>query len=172
MKKIIIASAFALGICFFGALATHAQDTKIGYISSMELLNAMPEFKTAQSDLEAYATKLQQDLEAKDRQLRQDAEAFMQSRDKIAPIEADKKMKELQLRDETLQKENQNARLEISKKEETLIAPIRQKALDNIKLVAQENGYTYIMDSGVGVALFSLPSDNILSLVKKKMGIQ
>jgi outer membrane protein len=58
----------------------------------------------------------------------------------------------------------------IQEKQQTLLGPIQKKAIDNIKLVAKENGYAYILEAGT--LLVSPPADDILPLVKKKMGIK
>lgn len=47
------------------------------------------------------------------------------------------------------------------------------KATNAIKEVAKENGFTYIFDMSSGAILFaSETSEDILPLVKKKLGIQ
>jgi outer membrane protein len=40
-----------------------------------------------------------------------------------------------------------------------------------IEQVAKENGYTYIFDTSVGAVLYWEESDNVLSLVKKKLNL-
>ncbi len=51
------------------------------------------------------------------------------------------------------------------------IVPIRNKALDAIKAVAKENGYGYVFDNAQGSLLIAPPGDDLLPLVKKKLGI-
>jgi len=50
------------------------------------------------------------------------------------------------------------------------IAPLRDKALEAIRLVAKENGYAYILD--INSVIVAPPGDDILPLVKKKLGIK
>ena len=50
------------------------------------------------------------------------------------------------------------------------IAPIRTKAMDAIRVVAKENGYTYVLD--INAVIVAPPGDDILPLVKKKLGIK
>jgi outer membrane protein len=51
------------------------------------------------------------------------------------------------------------------------LKPIIDKAKKAIEDVAKENGYTYIFDSSVGVLLYYENSDDIMTLVKKKLGL-
>jgi outer membrane protein len=53
-----------------------------------------------------------------------------------------------------------------------LVEPLLTKAKKAIEDVARENGYTYIFDSYGGTLLFFEKGDNILPLVKNKLGIQ
>ena len=46
-----------------------------------------------------------------------------------------------------------------------------EKARKAISEVAEENGYTYIFDAGVGILLYYDKGDNILPLVRAKLGI-
>jgi outer membrane protein len=55
--------------------------------------------------------------------------------------------------------------------EQDLINPIIEKAKKAIEQVAKENGYTYIFDTSVGAVLYWEESDNVLSLVKKKLNL-
>ena len=57
----------------------------------------------------------------------------------------------------------------VQEKSQELIVPIRAKAFDVIKAVAKEAGYSYVLEAGS--VLVGPPGDDILPLVKKKMGI-
>ncbi len=50
------------------------------------------------------------------------------------------------------------------------IVPLRTKAQEAINAAAKENGYAYVLDSNS--ILVGPPGDNILNLVKKKLGIK
>jgi outer membrane protein len=64
---------------------------------------------------------------------------------------------------------NQEAQQLINKKEQELLAPIQQKAVQTSQAVAKENGYAYILPKE---QLISFPAaDDILPLVLKKLNI-
>ena len=48
---------------------------------------------------------------------------------------------------------------------------IIKKAKKSIDQVAKDNGYKYVLDTSTGLVLYSEPSDDIISLVIKKLGI-
>jgi outer membrane protein len=49
--------------------------------------------------------------------------------------------------------------------------PMIEKANQAIEDVAKENGYTYILDTSAGTVLYFPESDDILPLVKTKLGL-
>jgi outer membrane protein len=55
-------------------------------------------------------------------------------------------------------------------KNQELLAPIQKKALDAIQTVAKENGYAYVISKDQ--LLVSPPADDLLPLVKKKLGLK
>src|SRR5207248_10777542 len=65
---------------------------------------------------------------------------------------------------------NQTMQQMIGEKQQALLTPIRNKALENIKAVAKDNGYNYILDAAS--LIISPPGDDILPLVKKRLGLK
>ena len=60
----------------------------------------------------------------------------------------------------------------LEERQEALLKPIVDRAKKAIEEVGKENGYTYIFDSGIGTVLYSQDSDDIMPLVKKKLGLK
>ena len=50
------------------------------------------------------------------------------------------------------------------------IVPIRDKAMGAVRDVAKENGYSYVLD--YNAVLVGPPGDDLIGLVKKKLGIK
>ena len=59
----------------------------------------------------------------------------------------------------------------VTKKREEMYAPILEKVRVTIEQVGKEEGYTMIFDSSVGGILSAEEGDNVLALVKSKLGI-
>jgi outer membrane protein len=82
------------------------------------------------------------------------------------------KVKEVQQLQERMEALQQSAQEKTSKRREEMYKPILEKADKAIKDVAKENKYDYIFDASGGAILFAKDSDNVLSLVKTKLGIK
>ena len=162
MKKLLVSAAIT-----YSASA----QSKIGYINSDELMGDMPEAAKADAELKQFQTDLgkqgqdlMNDLNTKDSLFVKDSTSFSPS---IKEIKRNELIK-LYQRVQGWQNEAQELyQAEAQKK----IVPIRNKALDAIKAVAKENGYGYVFDNAQGSLLIAPPGDDLLPLVKKKLGI-
>lgn len=157
------------------ALSTTAmaqKGTKVGHINSNDLLTAMPERTAVQKELEEYANQLKVTLDAMRKEYETKVGEFQSKQDVMTDIIKDTKIKEITDLEKRITEFQQTAEADLQKKEQTLLQPIIDKAKTAINDVAKENSYTYILDSSVGVVLYSIDSDDILPKVKKKLGIE
>ena len=167
MKKITLLTAL------FGTFisASYAQ-TKFGYINSRELLEVMPEVKKADSSLQIYAKSFQDQLESMSKEYESKVKDFQANEKTMNEAVKEVKVKEVQQLQERMEALQQSAQEKTSKKREEMYKPILEKADKAIKDVAKENKYDYIFDASGGAILFAKDSDNVLSLVKTKLGIK
>jgi len=88
--------------------------------------------------------------------------------------EAIKQTKEKELYDlqTRIQDFQQTAQESIQKKKEEIYGPILKKAEDAIKLLAKEKSYSYIFDTSVGAVVYAQESDDLMPVVKAKLGIK
>ncbi len=168
MKNLIVAVVF--GISIFGFTGTAISQNKIGYISTEELIGSMPEAEKANTELQEYQQALQQQGAAYYKELGELDSLF--NKDSAT---MNKAIRELKRNDmialyQKVQGWQQTMQQMIGEKQQALLGPIQKKAIDNIKLVAKEAGYAYVLEAGT--LLVSPPADDLLPLVKKKMGIK
>jgi len=169
MKKIILLLALFLGIS-----STAIAQQKLGHINSDELLALMPETKTAQAELEKYGRQLEKDMTDMETELSSKIEQFRTNESMMTTTSRELKTKELQDLQGRIQQFQQRAQQDLQQKQQELFAPIIEKATKAIQDVAREKGFTYILDSSEtrGVLLFAEGGEDIMPLVKAKLGIQ
>mgnify|MGYP003578692766 CR=1 FL=1 len=168
MKKIVLFLACGLLI---GNMA-FAQATKFGYIDSRELLKAMPEMTKAEADIQTYAKSFQDQLQTMSQEYEKKAKEFQAGEKTMTDAVKEVKIKEIQDLEGRIQSTNQSAQEKVEKKRQELLQPILDKADKAIKDVAKEKAYDYVFDSSTGTLLHAKESDNILALVKAKLGIK
>jgi outer membrane protein len=164
MKKLIVAGVMAISV--FNASAQN----KIGYISTDELIGVMPEAEKADAELKEYQAALQQQGQDRMKELGIKDSLFVKDSAKLSPSMKEIKRKELIELYQRVQGFQTEAQELYQQEAQAKIAPIRAKAMDAIRLVAKENGYTYVFD--VNAVIVAPPGDDVLPLVKKKLGIK
>ena len=168
MKKFLTAAFITVT-----ALVTTSQvnaQTKIGYISTQELVSIMPETAKADSNLQQYRTALIQNAQEKQSSLETAIEKFNKDSATMSVSVKDVKRGELQKMLNDLQAEDQRIQQQLQQRQQELIAPINRKAFDAVQAVAKENGYSYIFEKDA--LLVAPPGDDVLQLVAKKMNIK
>jgi outer membrane protein len=168
MKKIFLVTLMATGLVVAKNEA-NAQ-TKIGYINLNEVIATMPEAKKADSSLAQYQEALIADAKEKEQTLNADIQKFNADSAKMSQAVKDLKRKKLQEQYQSLAQEDQRIQQELQKKQEELSVPIQKKAIDAVNTAAKEAGYTYVFLKEA--LLVSPPADDLLPLVKKKLGIK
>jgi outer membrane protein len=149
-----------------------AQTMKFGHVNSGELIQMMPQTKMADSTLKKFGESLDGQLKAMTAEYQGKLQAYQSKADSMPDAIRTYKEKELTDLGNRIQDFQQTAQESIQKKKEELYGPILKKADDAIKDIAKEKGYAYIFDTNAGVVLFAQESDNIMPLVKTKLGLK
>ena len=166
MKKLLLGAVMA-----FGILSASAQ-TKIGYINSDELMSIMPEAAKINEDLNAYQLALQQQGQTLQKEADAKRDQYFKDSTGLSSTMKEIRRDELVKLYSRLQNYDQEAQEKAQKYAQEKIAPVRTKALDAIKTVARERGYTYVIDEASSSLLVMPPGDNLLPGVKTKLGIK
>lgn len=170
MKKLI---AVAFGVFLSLTNFCNAQSTlKFGHINSNELSAIMPEFKTADSLLSKFKFTLDSQLKTMGAEYQAKVSDYKSKEASMADPIKEAKIKEITDLEDRIQAFQESAQNSIQKKQEELTGPAIKKAQDAINEVAKEKGYSYIFDTVQGSVVYAQDSDNILPLVKAKLGIK
>ncbi len=168
MKKIVLFIACGLLI---GNVA-FAQATKFGYIDSRELLKSMPEIAQADKELQDFAKTYQDELQKMSKEYEKKVQEYQAGEKTMSDAVKEVKVKEIQDLQNRIESYNQSATEKVDKKKQDLYAPILEKADKAIKDVAKEKGYDYVFDASSGALLHANEKDNLLQMVKTKLGIK
>jgi outer membrane protein len=169
MKKLIVVAFLVVMTISFAQAQTK---TKLGYIDSNELLQIMPGRDSAKTVLEGYAKELENQIRSMYTEYQTKEQEFIANEKNYTELIKNTKRKDLLDLQQRIQDFQESAQTELQAKEQELLMPIIDKAKKAIEEVAKENGYTYVFDSGAGMLLYFEKTDDILPLVKKKIGIK
>jgi outer membrane protein len=169
MKKIVTVLVVVMGLMLTGK-STNAQN-KFGYVSMQELITSMPEYKKADTAMNEFQTALGQNYDDMVKEYNEQS-VLVTGKDTAKFTAAQLELKRKAVGDllQKLQGWQTQAQQLAQQKNQELIAPIQKKALDAIQAVAKENGFTYVIQKEQ--LLVSPPGEDLLPLVKKRLGIK
>lgn len=159
-------------LVFMASGQLFAQSLKFGHINSTQLLGMMPETKLADSTLQKFGASLESQLKTMTNEYQAKVGEFRANEATMAEPIKEAKAKEINDLEQRIQDFQDSAQQSLQKKKEEVYTPIIKKAEDAIKGIAKEKSYSYIFDTSVGVVLFAQESDDIMPLVKTKLGLK
>lgn len=167
MKHIAITACALL----LAAAPLHAQG-KLGHIDRQALMLALPERKTAETTMQDFAKKLDDKLKAMATEYQTKVTEVQSSFATMTQTQKDAAQREIGEMEERITKAQETAKEDLAKQEQELMAPMLDRTDKAIRDVAAENNFTYIFDTSTGFVLFYDKGEDILPLVKTKLGIQ
>lgn len=163
IKKILLALAIALPACAFA-------QGKIGVVNAQDIMELMPETKTAQEQLAA-ASKTYEDEYAKlTEEINKKVQEYQSLAEDTPSTIRERRQQEIQDFDQRIQAFQQKAQQDLARQQQALMAPIQEKLINAIKAVGAEKGFSMILPDGVAVYTGTDIID-VTADVKTKLGI-
>ena len=156
-------------ICGF----TTANAQKFGHVNSQEIIQAMPEFAKARTDIEALTKQYEADLKSMQEELQKKSEAYEKEQATLPANIKQRRETELQEMYQKIQQSYQDNQQALAKEQNEKMQAITTKVVDAIKDVGQAGGYVYIMDMASGIPYISSTlSTDVTAQVKAKLGLK
>jgi outer membrane protein len=170
MKKLFKVALVAVCMVFMGNFAK--AQTKIGHIDFGAVYTAMPDFKTINTQMQAYQQQFVDALTVMGKEYETKMGEY--SAKQATMTDAVRMTKQSELQD--LQKRStdyQNtAKQKVDDKAAELSKPLIDKVRAAITAVAKEKGYAYVIDSSQTQLLVAPDADDLLVPVKAKLGLK
>ena len=170
MKRILL-----LAVCSL-VMATMAQAQKYAVIDTKYILDKMPEYRTAQKQLDTHAEVWQKEIDGKQKDLDKmyrdfEAEQVMLSEDLKKKREDQLFVKEKELRD--LQRQRFGFEGDLFKKRQELVKPVQDRVYNAVQKLAVQRGYDFILDKSEGITvIFADPKLEKSDDVLKELGVK
>lgn len=165
MKKLILLAML------FAPLTMLAQ--KFGHVNSQEIIQAMPEYATAKTSIEALQKQYESDLKTMQDELQKKSDAY--DKEKATLPENIKQRREQELQDlyQRIQQSYQDNQQALQKATQEKMQAISSKVSEAIKAVGSAGGFVYIMDTTGGIPYISTTlSTDVTAQVKGKLGLK
>lgn len=171
--KTAIKIFLVVSLVIFGSTA-FAQQQKLGYINSAEVIGMMPERDSASKNLEAYQKDWTDQYQALNNEFTTKVQDYQKKLPTMSPAMAQQAEKDINSLRQRIEEFAQVAQEDMQKKEQELMQPIIKKIQDAIAVVGKDNGFTFIFDLAQGSVVYfnDATANNILPLVKLKLGLK
>ncbi|MFH1119075.1 MAG: OmpH family outer membrane protein [Bacteroidota bacterium] len=155
------------------AMQVSAQKSqKLGHINFAQLYEMMPGQDSIKKAFTDYQEQLQGAFQAMQTEYETKLTDYQNNQATMSNIIKQTKEKEILDLQKRIQEFQQTAQEDLQAKEAELTAPVIEKARNAVKDVAKESGYTFVFNSTEGLLLYSEPADDLMPLVKKKLGLK
>lgn len=143
--------------------------TKVGHISTDLLLSLMPETKALNAELEKLSKTYEAELKTEQAKLEAKLKKYEAEMSSQTDDVNQQRQAEVQQDQQNLYQASQIAREDIGKKRDDKLKPILEKAKKAIDEVANEQGFTYVLEAST---LIVANGTDLLEAVKSKLGIE
>lgn len=165
MKKLLL----MLLMC--APVAAFAQ--KFGHVNTQEIIQVMPEYTKAKTEIDALQKQYEDDLKSMQDELTKKSQAYEKEQATLPDNIKQRREQELQDMYQKIQQSYQDNQQALGKASQEKMSAITTKILDAIKQVGQAGGYVYIMDVAGGIPYISTTlSTDVTADVKAKLGLQ
>lgn len=176
MKNLFRIGVLAVAITISANVASAQQ--KFGHINSADLLQAMPEMKAADASFQTFAKAKQTSLELMGAERQKKVTTYEEKYKTLSEANravVEKELTTLGAEIQDLEKRitdaQEKAQEELTTKRTELYQPVFKKAEDAVKAIAKEKGFAYIFDVSQPGVIFFEGGEDIINLVKTKLGI-
>jgi len=169
--KNILKTVLVIALMIAATTAWSQSNLKIGYIDSQALIELMPEKTTVEAELINYQKSLEEQIGAMYLEYQNKVADYTNNVDGMSDIIKQTKEREIADLETRITEFQQSAELDFSNKQQELYDPLITKAKDAITEVAKANAFTYILDVSMGTVLYYESGEDVLPLVKAKLGL-
>ena len=168
MKKFIICA-----ICAICGFTTANAQGKFGHVDTQSIIQAMPEYSKAESEIKALQSQYEADLKSMQDELQKKSEAFDKEQASLPDNIKQRRQQELQEMYQKIQQSYQDNNQALQKASAEKMQAITTKVLDAIKAVGQAGGFVLINEINAGIPYISTTlSTDVTAQVKTKLGLK
>ncbi len=167
---------FVLSFFLFSLSSLSAQQQRYGFVDTSYILDHVPDYKSAQDQLNEYSAKLQSEIESVYLEIKNLHAKLRKDQVFLSPELRSKKEKEILAKEalaQKLQSKYFGQEGDLYKKRQDLVRPIQDDIYDVIKEIAKAGNYGMIIDKASGpTIIYSNNKFDLSDKVLYKLGIR
>ena len=166
IKKVLLAIAL---IC---PMLLSAQTLKIGLVDFATVLQAMPDYTAAMTQIKEVSDKYAAEYQKLGEEMNRQMTEFQNMPENELPAIKERKAREISDYQQKIQQFEQSASQDLNKMQNDLMAPITQKITQAVESVGREGNFSLIQMYDPQLVLYRAePVEDVTPAVKAKLGI-
>ena len=146
---------------------------KFGHVNTQEIIQAMPEYNTAKTEIDKLQAQYEADLKSMQDELQKKADAFDKEQATLPDNIKQRRQTELQEMYQKIQQSYQDNQQALQKASSEKMQAITAKVLEAIKAVGQAGDFVIINEINAGIPYISTTlSPDVTAQVKAKLGLK
>ena len=167
MKKLIVIAAASLFMC----AAVSAQGLKFAHVNFNELVQLMPEMDSARVQMDASQKEIQDTYQSMIEEFNSKYAEYGEKQATWTQSVRESKEREIQSIQARIQEFEQSSQQDLAQLQNTLMAPIYQKAQDVVNNLAKAQGFIYVFDSSQLLYIDEAQSTNLTQSAREALNI-
>lgn len=164
MKKLILLALILAPMTLFAQ--------KIGVVNQGEIIQAMPEYTAAQTELQNTGKQYEDEIKRMQEELQKKAEAFDKEAANLPDAIKTRRQNELQEMYQKIQTYAQDAQQSMAQSEQEKMQAIQEKLTKAIEEVGNTGGYAFVLIEGSLPFINKNVCTDITAQVKTKLGLK
>ena len=153
-------------------LSLFAQSQKFGFVNAAEVMQQMPEFSKAQTELQTLQKQYADEYERMRTELEKKGAEYEQVKDSLPASIVQRRERDLQELITRMQEYEQASYQNLQQAQQQKLAEVNNKLQQAIQAVGREGGYICVFDVASGIPYISETlCENLDAKVKAKLGI-
>ncbi|MEO6348574.1 MAG: OmpH family outer membrane protein [Aquaticitalea sp.] len=157
-------------ILFIGATSFTMAQSKIAHINTNELIEAMPEMKTAKAELDKLSKTYEAEIQKMATEYQNKIKQYSAEVDTKTEEENAKRQEEVGTIEQSIRQYQTQAQEDMQKKQTDMMKPLFDKAKTAIQKVGKAQGFQYVLDSTQGSGVLLADGKDLMADVKKELG--
>lgn len=170
MKHIRLFSVLtALWLAAFSVSPAAAQNPKIGFINSQQILSQAPGTAEARQALEAEMARVRTEMETMGKELERMRTDYEKQQATLSASAKQQKQQEMQQKFTSYQQRATQLEQTAQRREAELVEPIMKRVSEVIEQIRKEGNYAMIFDSAAGSLITADPSMDLTNRVLERL---
>ena len=165
--KFLLAAALIL----VGATSAMAQQ-KFAVVNAQEVMTAMPQFDSMKVKMQKVEQQLGDEMQANEKEYTAKVQEYTKNKDNYSEAIRAQKEKEINSIMQRIQEFEQVAQREYQEQQEKLMAPIRQKLVDAITKVGNDNSFLFVFEKNSALYVSPTLVVDATPLVRAALGLK